>query len=306
MRHCARSTGRSLGYGRDVSPAVHDDPRAAPVSTPRTAFVLGGGGVLGATQIGALRALVDHGITPDVVLGTSIGAINGAAFAGRPDASGLADLEDLWTQLTTVRGLRDRADYLRRPRGRDLRTHLYPSGGLLKLLRDELPARSIEDLPVRFQCVAASVEQAKAHWFTKGPLAEAVVASCSVPGMFPPFRIGDEHFFDGGLVHSIPVGRAMLLDCDRIFVMHVGRVDRSLRAPRWPWQVGQVAFEIARRHRYLEEIESVPDEIELIVLPTGTEAAPSVSFGQMSNTAVRRRIDDAYDAASAHLTGLRR
>lgn len=279
---------------------------SSPQAPARTAFVLGGGGVLGATQIGALRALVDHGITPDVVLGTSIGALNGAAFAGRPDASGLADLEDLWTHLTTFRGLRKRTSYLRRPRGRDLRTHLYPSGGLVNLLRDELPARSIEELPLRFQCVAASVENAKAHWFTKGPLAEAVVASCSVPGMFPPFRIGDEHFFDGGLVHSIPVGRAMLLGCDRIYVMHVGRVDRPLSVPRWPWQVGQVAFEIARRHRYLEEIESVPDEIDLVVLPTGTEPAPSVSIGQVSNSAVRRRIDNAYDAASGHLEGLRR
>lgn len=273
--------------------------------SPRTAFVLGGGGVLGATQIGALRALVDAGITPDLVLGTSIGAINGAAYAGRPNADGLADLEDMWTRLTTLRGLRERASYLRRPRGADLRTHLYPSGGLLQLLRDELPARTIEDLPIRFQCVAASVERAVAQWFTKGPLAEAVLASCSVPGVFPPFRIGDEHYFDGGLVHSIPVGRAMLLDCERIYVMHVGRVDQPLRPPRWPWQVGQVAFEIARRHRYMEEIESVPDEIDLIVLPTGIDSAPAVSIGQLNNTAIRRRIDNAFDAAGRHLDGLR-
>ena len=277
---------------------------AAP--TPRTAFVLGGGGVLGATQIGALRALLEAGIVPDLVLGTSIGAINGAAYAGRPDAQGLADLEDMWTRLTTLRGLRERASYLRRPRGSDLRTHVYPSGGLLQLLRDELPARAIEDLQIPFQCVAASVQRAVAQWFTKGPLAEAVLASCSVPGVFPPFRIGDEHYFDGGLVHSIPVGRAMLLGCERIYVMHVGRVDRPLAPPRWPWQVGQVAFEIARRHRYMEEIESVPDEVDLVVLPTGTESAPGVSIGQMNTTAVRRRIDNAYDAATRHLAEHRR
>ncbi|MBC9956984.1 patatin-like phospholipase family protein [Yimella sp. cx-51] len=270
-------------------------------STPRTAFVLGGGGVLGATQIGALRALAERGIRPDLVLGTSIGAINGAAFAARPDGSGLTDLEDLWTHLTTIRGLRERSGYLRRPQAAGLRTHLYPSGGILQLLRDELPVQQIEELEIRFQCVAASVEQAKARWFTTGPLAEAVVASCSVPGLFPPFRIGDEHFLDGGLVHSIPVGRAMLLGCERIYVMHVGRVDQPLRPPRWPWQVAQVAFEIARRHRYLEEIESVPDEVELIVLPTGTSDAPSVSLGQLNRGAVRRRIDNAYDAASVHL-----
>ena len=85
----------------------------------------------------------------------------------------------LWPLL---RGLRERASYLRRPRGSDLRTHVYPSGGLLQLLRDELPARTIEDLQIPFQCVAASVERAVAQWFTKGPLAEAVLAEINGRG----------------------------------------------------------------------------------------------------------------------------
>ncbi|GAB3588836.1 patatin-like phospholipase family protein [Calidifontibacter terrae] len=268
---------------------------------PRTAFVLGGGGALGASQLGALRALVEREIVPDVIVGTSIGAINGAYFAGNPSLDGLGALGSLWNRLTSVRGLRQQSGYLRRPRAADLRTHIYPSGGLLQLLRDELPARRFEDLAIPFQCVAASVEHAMAHWFDSGELAAPVVASCSVPGLFPPFRIADEHYLDGGLVHSIPVGRALTLGATRIYVLHVGRVEQPLRSPRWPWEVGQVAFEIARRHRYLEELATVPDSVELVVLPTGSERSPAVSLSQLGRSAINRRINDAYAAATAHL-----
>ena len=83
-----------------------------------------------------------------------------------------------------------------------------------------------------FGCVAACVETASERWFSDGPLVDAVLASCAVPGLLPPVRIGDEHFLDGGIVNSIPVGRAIALGARRIYVMHVGRVDRPLSVPR--------------------------------------------------------------------------
>jgi NTE family protein len=99
----------------------------------------------------------------------------------------------------------------------------------------------------------------------------AVLASAAVPGLLPPVRIGGEHHFDGGLVHSIPVGRAVLLGAQRVFVLHVGRIEQPLRAPRWPWEVGLVAFEIARRHRFVEEMAALPGDVSVHVLPAGTE-----------------------------------
>ena len=111
---------------------------------------------------------------------------------------------------------------------------------------------------MRFQCVAASIESAAEHWFTAGPIVDAVLASSAVPGILPPVRIGDEHFIDGGIVNSIPVNRAVELGATRIFVMHVGRLDRPLEPPRWPWEVALVAFEIARRHRFLGDLASLP------------------------------------------------
>ena len=137
------------------------------------------------------------------------------------------------------------------------RTHLHSAAPLRRLLGENLPER-IEDLAVPFQCVAASIERATAHWFSAGPLADAVLASCAVPGLLPPVEIGGEHFLDGGLVHSIPVGRALALGATEIYVLHVGRIERPLVPPKSPWDLGLVAFEIARRHRFVEEMSTLP------------------------------------------------
>src|SRR5436853_478438 len=87
-----------------------------------------------------------------------------------------------------------------------------------------------------------------------GVLVPAVLASCAVPGLLPPVEVDGEHYFDGGLVHSIPVGRAIELGARTVYVLQVGRIERPLAPPRRLWEVGLVAFEIARRHRFHEEM----------------------------------------------------
>jgi NTE family protein len=243
----------------------------------RSAFVLGGGGgPLGAHEVGMLGALADRGIVPDLVLGTSVGAINGAAFAADPSVEGVERLAAMWTSMQDgdvfSGSLLGRVATLARTR-----THLHDSAPLRALLTAGLGDARIEDLAVPFQCVAASIERAGEHWFTDGPVVDAVVASASVPGLLPPAEIGGEHFVDGGIVNSIPVNRAVELGATRIFVLHVGRLDRPLEPPRWPWQVGLVAFEIARRHRVIGDLAALPDGIEAHVLPTGAPDPPRYS-----------------------------
>jgi NTE family protein len=261
----------------------------------RTAFVLGGGGILGATQVGMLRALVEAGVRPDVVLGTSVGAVNGALVAADPSPTAIRTLTDVWTSMSRSEvfsgGLVTRA--------RTLAQHgtlLHTSAPLRRLLATTLPER-FEDLVIPFQCVAASVERATAHWFTTGGLVDAVLASCAVPGLLPPVRIGDEHFLDGGLVHSIPVGRALALGARDVYVLHVGRVERPLSVPRRPWEVGLVAFEIARRHRYVEEMAAVPEGTRVVVLRSGAEDTPLVSLRYRDTSRVTDRIERAYRAS---------
>ena len=175
----------------------------------RSAIVLGGGGVFGATQVGMLRALLESGFEPDLVIGTSVGALNGAAIAANPTTAGVDVLADLWGSLGEE-GLFTETVLARASTLARYRTHLYSPAPLRKLLASHLPA-TFEDLTIPFQCVAASIERAVAHWFSAGSLTDAVMASCAVPGLLPPVVIDGEHFLDGGLVHSIPIGRALAL-----------------------------------------------------------------------------------------------
>jgi NTE family protein len=269
---------------------------------PQVAFVLGGGGVLGATEVGMLAALIDAGIRPDVVVGTSVGAINGALVA--EDPQGAAErLTDLWLGLsgdsvfggTSLRTLRNAAR---------TRTALHSSSALRSLLHSHLQARVIEDLTVRFECCAASIERAAEHWFTHGPLVDAVVASCAVPGLFPAVRLGDEHFVDGGLVNSVPVGRAVELGAQVVYVLHVGRLEQPLRPPTMPWEVATVAFEIARRHRFARDMATVPDSVTVHMLPSGDSDVPRTNLRYRSTTRIAGRIDSARDATQAYLRGL--
>ena len=272
----------------------------------RIAFELGGGGgPLGAHEVGMLRALVERGIVPDLVLGTSVGAINGAAVAADPTPAGVERLTAMW--LAIGRGdvfagsALGRLTTLARTR-----THLHDSEPLRALLASTLPVSRIEDLAVRFECVAASIERASEHWFSAGPLVDAVVASASVPGLLPPAEIGGEHFMDGGIVNSIPVGRAVTLGATTVFVLQVGRIERPLDPPTWPWEVGLVAFEIARRHRFTADMAALPEGVTAHVLPTGmTPSAPA--YNDLSQlryrdfSKVTERIERAYEATSRYL-----
>jgi NTE family protein len=268
------------------------------------AFVLGGGGLLGAAEVGMLAALTERGIEPDVVLGTSIGAVNGAVYAAEPGAVGIERLRAMWRDADGLWGgsAVQRLTTLARTR-----TYLQPFGELRDRVAGILPVQRVEELAIRFQCVAASIERAAEHWFTEGPLAEVVLASCAVPGVLPPVRVGDEHFIDGGIVNSIPVSRAVLLGARKIYVLQVGRLEQALKPPRWPWEVGLVAFEVARRHRFAHDLHSLPQGVELHVLPTGGSVAPAYNdlsaplrLRRLAAT-VERQIDSAYHASLQYL-----
>jgi NTE family protein len=251
-----------------------------------------------------LRALAEAGIRPDLVVGTSVGAINGAFVAADPE--GAADrLAELWAEAHLQRAfsgtLLGRATRLARSG-----THLHEIEPLLKMLDDELPAKDFSDLQLPFNCVAASIERAAARWFTSGPLAPAVLASCAVPGLLPPVEIDGEHFFDGGLVDSIPVGRAVTLGATTVYVLQVGRIERPLAPPKRLWEVGLVAFEIARRHRFHEETSQLPEGVTAHVLPSGgTQRPPDLSQLRYRNkTDVDANIERAYLASQKYLAAL--
>ncbi len=266
----------------------------------RVAFVLGGGGLLGAAEVGMLRALFERDILPDLVVGSSVGALNGVAVAVDPTLASVERLSQTWTELQA----RDVfSGSVPRQIGNLVRhgTHLRTNEGLRKLIDEVAGGAVIEDLPVAFQCVAASIESAAAHWFSTGAVLDAVLASCAVPGLLPAVRVGDEHFLDGGLVASVPVGRAVELGARRVFVLHVGRIEQPLRPPRRPWEVALVAFEIARRHQFSEDLSRVPPGVAVHLLPTGSQLDPALSIRHRRAATVPRRINAAYRATASYL-----
>ncbi|MGY1666408.1 patatin-like phospholipase family protein [Geodermatophilus sp. SYSU D00696] len=276
------------------------DP-GGPAGRGGTAFVLGGGGVLGAAEVGMLQALFERGVRPDLVVGTSVGAINGAFVAADPTPGAVERLRGVWAELASRQvfagSVLRRVGTLVRTR-----THLHPREPLRDLLEAHLPVRAFAGLRVPFHCVAASIEQAAEHWFTDGDLVAAVLASCAVPGLLPAVEIDGEHYLDGGLVHSIPVGRAVALGADTVYVLQVGRIDRPLTPPTRPWEVATVAFEIARRHRYAADLAALPPGVTVHVLPAGDPAPPgAANLRYRDFSGVAARIDQARDAAAEHL-----
>lgn len=270
-----------------------------------TAFVLGGGGVLGAVEVGMLRALLERDITPDLVLGTSIGAINGAMVAQDPTVGVIERLTELWVSAAKSREVYGDSALRTVRRAISTKTHVYSAMPLQQMLREEFGEVEIADLPVRFQACAASIERSAEHWFDSGPLVDAVVASAAVPGLLPPAKVGDEHYLDGGIVNSIPLGRAVRLGATRVFVLQVGRIDRPLTAPTKPWEVARVSFEIARRHRFVREMSELPDGVEAHVLPAaGTSKRDDSLFAYRDFGSIDARIDATYDACGEYLDGL--
>jgi NTE family protein len=268
-----------------------------------TAFVLGGGGLLGAVEVGMLRALLEADVRPDLIVGTSVGALNGALVATDPEPRVVDRLVRLWESAASSGEVYGDGPVRQVTRAVRTGTHLHSAKPLRDRLVQELGDLTFAELAVPFQCCAASIERAAEHWFTSGRVTDAVMASAAVPGLLRPARVDDEHYLDGGIVNSIPVGRAVECGATTVFVLQVGRVDRPLSVPTKPWEVARVSFEIARRHRFHREMAELPAHVTAHVLPTGggDDRRDDSLLSYRDFAAVMRRIDRAYDATSAYL-----
>ena len=270
-----------------------------------TAFVLGGGGLRGAVEVGMVRALAETTIRPDLVVGTSIGSINGAIIASGPLTEMADRLTSMWDELTESGVLRE-GPMSRVANAVRHRTHLHSNQAMRRLIGDWLPHSTFEELPIPFQCSAACIETSSEWWFDSGPLIDALLGSCAVPGLLPPVEVGGQHYIDGGVVNSIPISRALELGATTIYVLHVGNIDAPLRVPKNAWDVAFVAFEISRRHRFHRDIENLPDGVTIHVLPTGLD--PHAKFNDASKlkynrgASIARGIERAYEETADYLS----
>jgi NTE family protein len=270
-------------------------------SAPVTAFVLGGGGNLGAVQVGMLRALVERGVMPDILLGCSVGALNAAGLAADPTLGGVERMWDVWEHLDgdelwpagRIAGLWQL--------GRKGQA-IQPNTGLRKLIERALPYRTFEEAIVPVQVVAASLNSGRARWFSSGPVAEPVLASAALPAVFPPVIIDGEPYIDGGVVDNVPISRAIAMGATRVYVLHVGNFERPRPVPRRPIDVLLASFSIARNHRFLTETDAPPEGVELVVLP-------AVDPGRLRRNDFRHSADlmvRSHRATSQFLAGRER
>jgi NTE family protein len=260
----------------------------------RTAFVLSGGGNQGVAQVGMLRAVLERGIVPDVVIGTSAGALNGAAVAYSPNLTGVAQLDAVWTSLTAAEvfpGTRlSRAwNVVRRE------TYLFEATGLDALVDRATPARSFADLALPLRVIATDLDTGDEVVFARGPLKPALLASAALPGVFPIVEHDGRRLVDGGVVDSVPLWHALAGPVDRVLVFNVsaGVADREERSAL---DVVMTSFMHSRSQRFDLEMRNLPPSVQVVVLPRPKDARDLFDF-----SGGRELIDEAYRLASAEL-----
>lgn len=260
----------------------------------RTAFVLSGGGNQGVSQIGMLRALIEREILPDVVVGTSAGALNGAAIAAEPTLESLEHLEELWCSLNG-------GDVF--PGGKFVRAwnvlrrgdHLFSNAGLASVIYRSLSVRSFAELAVPLRVIATDLDTGEEVVFAQGPLGPALLASAALPGVFPTINHGGRTLVDGAVVNSVPLWHALAGPVDHIYVLSVaGSVaDHPARSPL---DVVLRAFSIARNQRFELELRHVRPGVEVTVLPRPMDGREVFDF-----TGARSLIDEAHQLSSRAL-----
>jgi NTE family protein len=179
-------------------------------SRPTIGLALGGGAARGFAHIGVMRTLEAHGIVPDVIVGTSIGAVVGGCYAARA-----LDTLESWARSLTVRGVIGNLDINLTGSG------LIRGDHLAHRLEQALPDIRIDDLPLRFAAIATEFNTGHEIWLTRGRLSDALRASYALPGIFPPVMIGQRWLVDGALVNPVPVSAARALGARLVIAVNL-------------------------------------------------------------------------------------
>lgn len=277
---------------------VCDDPRMIGLPGP-VGFVLGGGGSLGAGQVGMLQALSEHGITPDLVVGTSVGSVNGSLLALDPDKAP-ERLALIWSHMTRARVF---------PGGplaqlRTLRAnkkYLFPNTGLAGVLEEGLGGvNDFADLRLPFGAVAVDSLTGQPVVIRTGELVPAVLASSAIPGIYPPVHHEGRVLYDGGVLANVPIRQALgmgakslvVLDC--AFPGHLPTVPETLAETLLFWAT------LGMRNQAVLEAELASADVPILYLPgPPVQAVTPLDF---SHTA--ELIASSYEASSAFLDAL--
>jgi NTE family protein len=262
----------------------------------KTAFVLAGGGSFGAIQVGMLHSLAARGIAADMVVGSSVGALNGAYYAGNPTLEGVQQLETIW------RGLR-RGDifpltwrtllgFLRR------RDFLLASDGLCQLVEKHLPYRNLEEAKLPIHIVATDILTGKTAVLSQGPAAQAILASTAIPAAFAPVQFETKYLADGALSSNTPARVAVALGAERLIILPTGYACAREAPPTGAIANALHALTLLIATQLLSELGGLDPRIDYFVLPPLCPLAGSPYDFSQTDQLIERAINstDAWIA----------
>jgi NTE family protein len=259
-------------------------------------FVLSGGANLGSIHVGMLKALLEAGIKPDVIVGTSIGAVNAAHLAAAPTLENVERLRELWCDVRAGAIFPLSPVHNARALFRDgafFSVHLWR-----RFIEERLQYRNIEDAAVQLRITATDYEEGRSDVFDSGPVIDAVLASTALPGIFPPYEIDGRYYIDGAISDQLPLKAALEAGADTIYVMAV-----SVPSPppdrRSPLTILRHSLTILLYPRIRLDALDLPEAQNKLKIVQVPSLATQVSLWDMSRHS--KLIASAYDTTKEFL-----
>jgi NTE family protein len=235
------------------------------IGQAKTAFVFAGGGSFGAIQVGMLHSLVAHGIAADMVVGSSVGALNGAFYAGDPTLKGVERLGEIWRGLKRQdvfpMSWRTVLSFLWR------RDFLIPHDGIRKLIDDHIPYRNLQDAKVPVHIVTTDIITGDSIVLSEGSTSQAIVASTAIPGAFTPVRYKDYYLADGAISSNTPIQVAVRKGARRLIILPTGHACAAQAPPIGAVANALHALTLLIARQLVSELESLDPNIEYFVVP---------------------------------------
>jgi NTE family protein len=276
-----------------------------------TAFVLGGGASLGAVEVGMLQALAERGVTPDLLVGTSVGAINAAFVADSPGVDGLAGLVGIWEGLHRNDVFPFSASTLMRAALR--RDHVVSEAPLRNLIARSLGYEDLEQTAIPLLVVATEVTTGLEVVLSRGSAVEALMASAAIPGVFPPVRVGDRLLFDGGVTNHTPISAAVAAGADVVYVLTAGYACALREPPADALGMALHALALLTAQQLIRDVRDFQEAVDLRVLPppcpvavAPTDFSHSTDLIALGRDSARGALDAPWPKDQTDLLGLHR
>lgn len=251
-------------------------------SDVRPALVLSGGGILGAVQVGVLKALFRGGLRPSMVVGTSVGALNGAFVAFQPDLAGVSELEAVWRDLRASRifeqnPVRLAVNLITR------RNCMFRTDLLQQLIGDSLVTDDFAAAQIPLRVVATDMTRGEKVVLEEGPVSEAVLASCAIPGLFCPVESGGVMLVDGGLVANMDLETAVNAGASDILAIDLTQPPDGFKSDSIV-KVLYRSLELLLQQQVKRDIERFSDRARITVIrPHLDHAHTLASFGHIDH-----------------------